>query len=148
MGVKRAIHDKPKTQFKNLNISRNNTKSLMKFLHQIAIKCLAYLILNKRKLDHKHTPWPTAHGHDNTITLYNCGTMTLWSPPIYCIIANHDSWRWTASHFMPVTMITKVFFPFFLWIVTNHSLGCNLLVFFGLNNIFNINYSNFTSSLH
>lgn len=89
MGVKRAIHDKPKTQFKNLNISRNNTKSLMKFLHQIAIKCLAYLILNKRKPDHKHTPWPTAHGHDNTITLYNCGTMTLWSPPFKRRAVNH-----------------------------------------------------------
>ena len=36
--------------------TQNEIKTLMKHLHQTAIKHLTYLLLNKRKLDNKQTP--------------------------------------------------------------------------------------------
>jgi hypothetical protein len=41
-----------------LKIPKHNIKTLMKKIHENAIKYLTYLVLNKRKLDNKQTPVP------------------------------------------------------------------------------------------
>jgi hypothetical protein len=43
-------------QLTNLKIPKTHIKTLMKNIHQNAIKYLTYLVLNKRKLDNKQTP--------------------------------------------------------------------------------------------
>ena len=45
-------------QLTKLKTPKNNIKSLMKKIHENAIKYLAYLVLNKRKLDNKQPPVP------------------------------------------------------------------------------------------
>jgi hypothetical protein len=52
-GVKKAIHEQSIENLADLNITKSSIKSLMKNLHQNAIKYLIYLILNERKLDNK-----------------------------------------------------------------------------------------------
>ena len=54
--VRGAIHERPIKELENLKIPKREIKILMKQLHQIAIKYLTYLILNKRKLDNKQPP--------------------------------------------------------------------------------------------
>lgn len=47
-----GVHDTTyKQALENLKMNRNEVKKIMKHIHQIAIKYLTYLILNKRKLD-------------------------------------------------------------------------------------------------
>ena len=43
----------PIKDLEKLKIAKSKIKTLMKHLHQIAIKYLTYMILNKRKLDNK-----------------------------------------------------------------------------------------------
>jgi hypothetical protein len=57
-GVKGAIHEHSINKLTKLKISKSNIKSLMKHIHQNAIKYLTYLVLNKRKLDKKQTLVP------------------------------------------------------------------------------------------
>ena len=52
-GVRGAIHKQSIKKLVDLKISKSNIKTLMKNLHQNAIKFLIYLVLNKRKLDNK-----------------------------------------------------------------------------------------------
>ena len=49
-GVRGAIHEHAITKLANLKIPKSSIKTLMKDLHQNAIKYLTYLVLNKRKL--------------------------------------------------------------------------------------------------
>ena len=51
--VRGAIHEQPIKDLEKLKTPKNKIKTLMKQLHQIAIKYLTYLMLNKRKLDNK-----------------------------------------------------------------------------------------------
>jgi hypothetical protein len=57
-GVRGAIHEHFIDQLTKLKIPKNNIKTLMKKIHENAIKYLTYLVLNKRKLDNKQTPVP------------------------------------------------------------------------------------------
>ena len=59
VGVRGAIHEHSIEKL-NLKIPKTSVKTLMRNLHQNAIKYLTYLILNKRKLDNKqaHVPPP------------------------------------------------------------------------------------------
>ena len=57
-GVRGAIHEHSIDQLIKLKIPQNNIKTLMKKIHENAIKYLTYLVLNKRKLDNKQTPVP------------------------------------------------------------------------------------------
>jgi hypothetical protein len=57
-GVRGAIHENSIEQLTNLKIPKPHIKTLMKNIHQNAIKYLTYLVLNKRKLDNKQTPIP------------------------------------------------------------------------------------------
>ena len=54
-GVGGAIHEHSINKLANLKIPKTNIKTLMKNIHQNAIKYLTYLVLNKRKLDNKQT---------------------------------------------------------------------------------------------
>lgn len=55
-GVRGAIHEHSIKKLTNLNIPKSIIKTLMKNIHQNAIKYLTYLVLNKRKLDNKQAP--------------------------------------------------------------------------------------------
>ena len=55
-GVRGSIHEQPIKELEKLKIPKREIKILMQQLHQIAIKYLTYLILNKRKLDNKQPP--------------------------------------------------------------------------------------------
>ena len=55
-GVRGAIHEQTIKKLEKLKIAKNEIKRLMEHLHQIAIKYLTYLMLNKRKLDNKQPP--------------------------------------------------------------------------------------------
>ena len=57
-GVRGAIHEHSIEQLTSLHIPKTHIKTLMKNIHQNAIKYLTYLVLNKRKLDNKQTPIP------------------------------------------------------------------------------------------
>ena len=57
-GVRGAVHEHSIEKLTKLKIPKANIKSLMKKLHENAIKYLTYLVLNKRKLDNKQTPVP------------------------------------------------------------------------------------------
>jgi hypothetical protein len=57
-GVKGAIHEHSIEKLTKLKIPKHHIKSLMKKIHENAIKYLTYLVLNKRKLDNKQTPVP------------------------------------------------------------------------------------------
>jgi hypothetical protein len=50
-GVRGAIHEQSINKLINLKIPKFNIKTLMKDIHQNAIKYLTYLVLNKRKLE-------------------------------------------------------------------------------------------------
>jgi hypothetical protein len=53
-------------------------KKLMKHIHQISIKYLTYLVLNKRKLDNKHIPVdPSWNDNTHCIHLYYIREPTL-----------------------------------------------------------------------
>jgi hypothetical protein len=52
-GVQGAIHEQSIDKLANLKISKYNIKTLMKNIHQNAIKYLTYLVLNNRKLENK-----------------------------------------------------------------------------------------------
>ena len=52
-GVRGAIHEQSITRLTELKIPKSNIKTLMKNIHQNAIKYLTYFVLNKRKLDNK-----------------------------------------------------------------------------------------------
>jgi hypothetical protein len=54
--VRGAICEQAIKDLEKLKIPKNEIKILMKQLSQISIKYLAYLILNKRKLDNKQPP--------------------------------------------------------------------------------------------
>ena len=49
-GVRGAIHEHSINKLSNLKIPKTSIKTLMKNIHQNAIKYLTYLVLNKRKL--------------------------------------------------------------------------------------------------
>ena len=51
VGIRGAIYEQPIKELERLKIPKNEVRSIMKQFHQIAIKYLTYLILNKRKLD-------------------------------------------------------------------------------------------------
>jgi hypothetical protein len=70
-GVRGAIHEYSIDQLKQLKIPKNSIKTLMKNIHQIAIKYLTYLVLNKRKLDNKQTPVPHPNKTDQLIQHQN-----------------------------------------------------------------------------
>ena len=55
-GVRGAIHEQSIEDPEKLKIPKSKIKILMKHLHEIAIKYLTYLIINKRKLDNKQSP--------------------------------------------------------------------------------------------
>ena len=57
-GVRGTIHKHSMDQLTKLKIPKNNIKTLMKKIHENAIKYLIYIVLNKRKLDNKQTPVP------------------------------------------------------------------------------------------
>jgi hypothetical protein len=52
-GVRGAIHENSIEQLSNLKIPKTHIKTLMKNIHQNAIKYLTYLVMNGRKLDNK-----------------------------------------------------------------------------------------------
>ena len=54
--VRSVIYELSTTKLTSLNIPKSNLKTLMKNLHQNAIKYITYLVLNKRKLNNKQTP--------------------------------------------------------------------------------------------
>ena len=58
------IHEHFIEKLTNLRIPKANIKTLMKSLHQNAIKYLTYLVLNKRKLDNKQIPIPLPNEKD------------------------------------------------------------------------------------
>ena len=59
--VRGAIHEQSIEKLANLKIPKTSIETLMKNIHQNAIKYLTYLVLNKRKLDNKQStvapPW-------------------------------------------------------------------------------------------
>ena len=57
-GVRGAIHEHSIDQLNKMKISKANIKTLMKSIHQNAIKYLAYLVLNTRKLNNRQLPVP------------------------------------------------------------------------------------------
>jgi hypothetical protein len=59
-GVRGAIHENFIEQITNLKVPKTHINTLMKNIHQNAIKYLPYMVLNKRKLDNKqmHVPPP------------------------------------------------------------------------------------------
>ena len=57
-GVRGGIHEHSIEQLDKLELPKSSIKSLMKNIHQNAIKYLTYLILNKRKLDNKQNIVP------------------------------------------------------------------------------------------
>ena len=57
-GVRGAIHEHSIDKLKQLKIPNSSIKTLMKDIHQNAIKYPTYLVLNKRKLDNKQPPVP------------------------------------------------------------------------------------------
>jgi len=57
-GVRGDMHEHSISKPTNLNIPKQTIKTLMKNIHQNAIKYLIYLILNKRKLENKQTLVP------------------------------------------------------------------------------------------
>ena len=54
-GVRGAIHEHSIVKLADLEIPKTNIETLMKNIHQNAIKYLTYLVLNKRKPDNKQT---------------------------------------------------------------------------------------------
>ena len=54
-GVRGAIHEHSINKLTDLKIPKSRIKTLMKDIHQNAIKYLTYLVLNKRKLENKQT---------------------------------------------------------------------------------------------
>ena len=54
-GVRGAIHEQSIEKLANLKIPKTSIKTLMKNIHQNALKYLTYLVLNKMKLDNKQT---------------------------------------------------------------------------------------------
>ena len=56
--VRGVIHERSIDQLNKLKIPKPSIKTLMKNIHQNAIKYLTYLILNKKKLDNKQTHVP------------------------------------------------------------------------------------------
>ena len=57
-GVRWAIHEHSINKLAHLKIPKTTIKTLMKNIHQNAIKYFTYLVLNKRKLDDKQAPIP------------------------------------------------------------------------------------------
>lgn len=55
-GVGGAIHSHNIDKLKSLHIPIPHIKKCMKNSHQLVIKCLTYLVLNKQKLDNKQAP--------------------------------------------------------------------------------------------
>ena len=53
--VRGVVHEQSIEKLVDLKIPKTNIKTLMKNIHQNAIKYLTYLVLNKRKLDNKQT---------------------------------------------------------------------------------------------
>ena len=58
VGVRGAIHEHFINKLAHLKIPKTTIKTLMKNIHQNAIKYFTYLVLNKRKLDDKQAPIP------------------------------------------------------------------------------------------
>ena len=56
IGIRGANYEQPIKDLERFKILETKIKSLMKQIHQIAIKYLTYLILNKRKLHNKQPP--------------------------------------------------------------------------------------------
>lgn len=56
VGVRGAILESPMQALKSLKIPPHKIKKLMKHIHQISMKYLTYLVLNKRKPDNKQAP--------------------------------------------------------------------------------------------
>ena len=56
VGVRDIIHKHSLRGLKNLKIPLSKVKRLMKHIHQVVIKYLTYLILNKQKLDNNQLP--------------------------------------------------------------------------------------------
>ena len=56
--VQGVIHEHSIEQLDKLKLPKSSIKSLIKIIHQNAIKYLTYLVLNKRKLDNKQTTVP------------------------------------------------------------------------------------------
>ena len=54
--VQRAFYEQSIQALKNLNIPTNEIKKLLKYIHQIFVKYLTYLVLNQRQLHNKQTP--------------------------------------------------------------------------------------------
>ena len=69
-GVRGPIHEHSIDQLNKLKISKSIIKTLMKNLHQNAIKYLTYLVLNKWKLDNKTNKPPSFHREENEIAAY------------------------------------------------------------------------------
>ena len=53
VGVRGAIHEQTMDKLSNLKIPKTSIKTLVKEIHQNAIKYMTYLVLNKRKLENK-----------------------------------------------------------------------------------------------
>ena len=53
VGIWGAIHEQSINKLANLKIPKSSIKTLVKNIHQNAIKYLTYLILNKIKLENK-----------------------------------------------------------------------------------------------
>ena len=53
VGVRGDIHEQTMDKLSNLKIPKTSIKTLMKEIHQNAIKYLTYLVINKRKLANK-----------------------------------------------------------------------------------------------
>ena len=56
--VRGAIHEHSIEQLYKRKLPKSSINTLMKNLHQNAIKYLTYIVLNKRKLDNKQIPIP------------------------------------------------------------------------------------------
>ena len=73
VGVKGAIHTRSVELLENLHIPTSQIVKKMKIIHQIAIKYLTYLVLNKRKLDNKQEPELLLHivnGYQNNVLYF------------------------------------------------------------------------------
>lgn len=51
-----AFHKHSIQALKHLNTPQNQIKRLVKYMHQLAIKCHTYLVLNMWKLNNKQEP--------------------------------------------------------------------------------------------
>ena len=54
--VRGVIREQIIKELEQLYVPKNEVRALVKQLHQIVIKYLTYLILNKKKLDNKQPP--------------------------------------------------------------------------------------------